>query len=75
PEISSATQAQLERLGFRVLTDTRIVCADRDGFYRDDGQLIPGDLLVWAAGVKAPSTREPLSTSVSFRRSRICGSP
>lgn len=54
PEISSATQAQLERLGFRVLTDTRIVCADRDGFYRDDGQLIPGDLLVWAAGVKAP---------------------
>jgi NADH dehydrogenase len=31
-----------------------VVCADRDGFYRDDGQLIPGDLLVWAAGVKAP---------------------
>ncbi len=53
-DVSASTQAQLERLGFRVLTDTRIVCADRDGFYRDDGQLIPGDLLVWAAGVKAP---------------------
>ncbi|MFJ2994446.1 NAD(P)/FAD-dependent oxidoreductase [Pandoraea sp. NPDC087047] len=54
PDISASTQDQLEQLGFRVLTDTRIVCADRDGFYRDDGQLIPGDLLVWAAGVKAP---------------------
>ncbi|AJE98332.1 NAD(P)/FAD-dependent oxidoreductase [Pandoraea apista] len=54
PDVSAASQAQLERLGFRVLTDTRIVCADRDGFYRDDGELIPGDLLVWAAGVKAP---------------------
>ena len=53
-DVSASTQAQLERLGFRVLTDTRIVCADRDGFYRDDGQLIPGELLVWAAGVKAP---------------------
>ncbi|VVD76818.1 pyridine nucleotide-disulfide oxidoreductase [Pandoraea communis] len=54
PDVSEASQAQLERLGFHVLTDTRVVCADRDGFYRDDGQLIPGDLLVWAAGVKAP---------------------
>ncbi|VVD97982.1 NAD(P)/FAD-dependent oxidoreductase [Pandoraea nosoerga] len=54
PDVSASTQARLEGLGFRVLTDTRIVCADRDGFYRDDGQLIPGDLLVWAAGVKAP---------------------
>ena len=54
PGVSASTQGQLEALGFRVLTDTRIVCADRDGFYRDDGQLIPGDLLVWAAGVKAP---------------------
>ncbi|MFK0377028.1 NAD(P)/FAD-dependent oxidoreductase [Pandoraea sp. NPDC090278] len=54
PDVSASTQDQLEQLGFRVLTDTRVVCADRDGFYRDDGQLIPGDLLVWAAGVKAP---------------------
>ncbi|WP_353191599.1 NAD(P)/FAD-dependent oxidoreductase [Pandoraea pnomenusa] len=54
PEVSTSAQEQLEQCGFRVLTDTRIVCADRDGFYRDDGQLIPGDLLVWAAGVKAP---------------------
>lgn len=53
-DVSTSTQTQLEQFGFRVLTDTRIVCADRDGFYRDDGQLIPGDLLVWAAGVKAP---------------------
>lgn len=52
--ISTSSQAQLEALGFRVLTDTRIAGATAQGFLRDDGALIPGDMLVWAAGVKAP---------------------
>lgn len=75
PEVSESTQAGLERLGFRVLTDTRIVCADRDGFYRDDGQLIPGDLLVWAAGVKAPDVLQGIGGLLTNEANQIVVRP
>lgn len=53
-DISAATQARLEALGIRVLTQTRVSAADVDAFVLDDGKRIAASLKVWAAGVKAP---------------------
>jgi NADH dehydrogenase len=55
-EISNSARQRLERIGFRVLTSTKVTSAEKDGFrYGDgDGVLIEADLMVWAAGVKAP---------------------
>lgn len=53
-DISAATQARLEALGIRVMTQTRVAAADADAFVLDDGKRIAASLKVWAAGVKAP---------------------
>lgn len=53
-DISAATQARLEALGIRVLTQAAVSAADADGFMLADGRRVPGALKVWAAGVKAP---------------------
>lgn len=51
--LAAAAQRELEILGVRVLTDTPVVAADRDGMTTGSGQRIDADLQVWAAGVKA----------------------
>lgn len=52
--ISSAARHELEKLGVQVLTNTRITRITAEGFETSDGTQIPADLMVWAAGVKAP---------------------
>lgn len=56
--ISSAVYHSLKRLGVNVLTKTFVTSADTSGLQAKtaDGELaIPSDLMVWAAGVKAPN--------------------
>jgi len=52
--LSSAAHAELEKLGVRVLTSTRITAAQDDGFVTAEGEHIPADMMLWVAGVKAP---------------------
>ncbi|PWF23994.1 NAD(P)/FAD-dependent oxidoreductase [Corticimicrobacter populi] len=52
-DISAATQARLEALGIRVLTNARVSQADEAGYVLADGSRIDATLKVWAAGVKA----------------------
>lgn len=54
-DISAATRTRLEKLGIKVLTDTRVSAANADGFVLGDGGKIAASLKVWAAGVKAPA--------------------
>lgn len=54
PEISTSAQQQLQNIGFRVLTSTRVSAAEHDGFKYGDNALVEADLMVWAGGVKAP---------------------
>lgn len=54
PEISASSQRRLENIGFRVLTSTAVTSAEPGGFRYGDGMLAEADLMVWAAGVKAP---------------------
>ncbi len=53
--ISESAKSELEKLGVRVRTNTRIIEAKEQGFIDADGALIEADLMVWAAGVRAES--------------------
>ncbi|TYK65063.1 NAD(P)/FAD-dependent oxidoreductase [Colwellia echini] len=52
--ISANANFELSALGVSVLTNTRVVKGQADGFVKDDGELIASNMMVWAAGVKAP---------------------
>ena len=52
--ISQAATRELEKLGVSVQTETMITEVTEDGFNTKDGRMIPAQLRVWAAGVKAP---------------------
>ncbi len=45
---------KLTKLGVRVLTQTMVTSADAGGLHTKDGEYIEADLMVWAAGIKAP---------------------
>jgi NADH:ubiquinone reductase (H+-translocating) len=52
--LSQATQALIERLGVRVLVKARVAEVGEGSVRLADGRAIPAELIVWAAGVKAP---------------------
>jgi NADH dehydrogenase len=54
PRLSRVTQALLTELGVKVHTSVRVDEVLRDGVRLADGRLLPAELIVWAAGVKAP---------------------
>ena len=53
--ISEATQALLEKIGVEVRAGARVAEVRKDGVALATGEVIPSDLVVWAAGVKAPA--------------------
>lgn len=55
PRISQATTELLKKLGVEVRTSARVAEVLADGVRLQDGQVVPSELVVWAAGVKAPS--------------------
>ncbi|MCJ2377958.1 NAD(P)/FAD-dependent oxidoreductase [Vibrio sp. ZSDZ34] len=54
PRISSAAHLELTKLGVNVRTTTMVTKADKDGLTTKDGETIPAQIMVWAAGIKAP---------------------
>jgi NADH dehydrogenase len=54
PRIAGSAQALLERLGVRVRTGARVTAVRADGIELAGGETVPSELVVWAAGVKAP---------------------
>lgn len=56
PEPLSAGVAELLRgLGVDVMTGRRVTAITAEGVQLEDGTLIPSELKVWAAGIKAPA--------------------
>jgi NADH dehydrogenase len=60
PRLSRATEALLARLGVQVHTGARVAEVLRDGVRLAEGRLLPAELVVWAAGVKAPDSLKDL---------------
>ncbi|MFH0287958.1 NAD(P)/FAD-dependent oxidoreductase [Vibrio owensii] len=56
PRISSAAHQELVKLGVNVRTATMVTQADKDGLTTKDGEKIPAQIMVWAAGIKAPDS-------------------
>ena len=53
-ELSKKTLNALEKIHVEVLTSHRISEATPEGYITDKGGLIPSEIKVWAAGIKAP---------------------
>ncbi|MFC1503006.1 NAD(P)/FAD-dependent oxidoreductase [Pseudomonadota bacterium] len=54
PRISSAAHSELTKLGVNVRTATMVTKADETGLTTKDGEHIAAQIMVWAAGIKAP---------------------
>ncbi|MFV0575128.1 MAG: NAD(P)/FAD-dependent oxidoreductase [Vibrio sp.] len=54
PRISSSAHNELTKLGVNVRTSTMVTQADSEGLLTKEGERIPAQLMVWAAGIKAP---------------------
>ena len=52
--LSAAARKELSLLGVEVMENTRISEATEAGFVTSEGNLIKADMMLWAAGVKAP---------------------
>lgn len=54
PRLSNATEQLITRLGVNVHTKSKVMEVTSKGIRLSDGQQIDSELVVWAAGVKAP---------------------
>ena len=52
--VSAAATGLLAERGVKVLTDTRVTQIDADKVTVQKGDVYPSDIVVWAAGIKAP---------------------
>jgi NADH dehydrogenase len=52
--IAATARAELVKLGVEVREQTRVSAGEANGLRTKDGELIESDLMVWAAGIKAP---------------------
>lgn len=52
--IAGAAKHALHKIDVQVLENTRVIRAEKNGFVTQDEHLIEADLMVWAAGIKAP---------------------
>jgi NADH dehydrogenase len=75
PRLSHATEALLGKLGVKVLTNARVAEVLRDGVRLADGRLLPAELVVWAAGVKAPDFLKDLGGLESNRINQLVVRP
>lgn len=61
PRLSRATEALLAEQGVQVHTNARVAEVLRDGVRLADARVLPAELVVWAAGVKAPDLLKDLA--------------
>lgn len=73
--IALSAKRELSKLGVNILEDTRVVQADAEGFIANEDQRIDADLMVWAAGVKAPDFVKQMDAFETARGGQIIVKP
>lgn len=73
--ISSAAHQELTKLGVRVMTKTMVTSADEDGLNTKEGEHIDADLMVWAAGIKAPDFMKDIAGLETNRINQLVVKP
>ncbi|MGP1665206.1 MAG: NAD(P)/FAD-dependent oxidoreductase, partial [Rhodanobacter sp.] len=69
--ISHAVRKDLRQLGITVKTATAVARAEANGLYDSEGTLVPADVMVWAAGVRAPAFLRDLDGLESGRNDQL----
>ncbi|MEP0355854.1 NAD(P)/FAD-dependent oxidoreductase [Paraglaciecola sp.] len=69
--ITNSARAALHKLGIKVLENTRVASAQKEGFVTSESNLLEADLMVWAAGVKAPDFIQGLDIFETNRAQQI----
>ncbi|HGN1705897.1 TPA: NAD(P)/FAD-dependent oxidoreductase [Providencia rettgeri] len=75
PRISSAAHQELNKLGVHVLTKTMVTSADADGLNTKEDGKIHADLMVWAAGIKAPDFMKDIAGLETNRINQLVVKP
>jgi NADH dehydrogenase len=73
--ISASAHALLQGLKVEVRTGARVTALDAGGVHLADGTAIPAELMVWAAGVKAPHFLAGLAGLETNRLNQIVVAP
>ena len=73
--IAASAAALLGKLGVRVRTDSRVTAVTAEGVQLASGELIPAELVVWAAGVKAPEFLRDLAGLETNRLNQLVVEP
>lgn len=55
PQMSASVELELRKLGVHVYTGERVTEVTADGIHTHSGKFILSELVVWAAGIKAPN--------------------
>ena len=74
-KLADAARKELETLGVRVLTGMPVVGVTAAGVDTRDGEFIPADLRVWAAGVKGPDFLKDIAGLETTRNDQIVVKP
>ncbi|MBA0182834.1 MULTISPECIES: NAD(P)/FAD-dependent oxidoreductase [Pectobacterium] len=75
PRISAAAHQELNNIGVRVLTKTMVTSAESGGLNTKDGEFIEADLMVWAAGIKAPDAMKEIAGLETNRINQLVVEP
>ncbi|MGR5146348.1 NAD(P)/FAD-dependent oxidoreductase [Photobacterium alginatilyticum] len=75
PRISSAAHSELTKLGVNVRTATMVTKADETGLTTKDGDHIPAQIMVWAAGIKAPDFMKEIAGLETNRINQLVVKP
>ncbi|AIA70661.1 NAD(P)/FAD-dependent oxidoreductase [Pectobacterium atrosepticum] len=75
PRISAAAHHELNNIGVRVLTKTMVTSAESAGLNTKDGEFIEADLMVWAAGIKAPDAMKDIAGLETNRINQLVVEP
>lgn len=73
--ISEATTDILHKLGVDVRTNSRVTRVRADGVELQNGDFIPSELVVWAAGVKGPAVLKDLDGLETSRMNTLVVKP
>lgn len=73
--IANSARHALSKLGVKVLEGTRVAKAQKEGFVTSEDKLLEADLMVWAAGVKAPDFLQKLNVFEVNKAQQILVNP
>jgi len=73
--ISLSARKELVRLGVNVRESVRVASATEEGFHTADDEVIRADMMIWAAGVKAPDFVSRLGVFETSRNNQVLVQP